>query len=280
MDSTDQLRGSWTTPTIANFVDTNLFNSVIDRGNSLERTNSTNLVRGAWMKPTIGNVVDTSCICPIIDRRNSIERMSSTILVRGAWTEPTIQNNAATIEVFPVYIRWNILQRMNGTNLAGVAWNEHTIQNFAAATNNVSPIFDRWSSLQRMRAANVARVKWNAGTIQNTAATSPTSLPLILPDSLSQFLDLTQRRHSYSMDQIMSYELLRLHSFKCNFPVSAIRLAQSGYFATGVVDEVKCFSCGVYYRNWQPTDIPHLLHERLSPHCRLVDNAMSYQTIK
>ena len=46
------------------------------------------------------------------------------------------------------------------------------------------------------------------------------------------------------------------------------------------MDEVKCFSCGAYYRNWQPTNIPYLLHERLSPHCRLVDNAMSYQSIK
>ena len=78
----------------------------------------------------------------------------------------------------------------------------------------------------------------------------------------------------------MSYEMMRLHSFKRDFPVSAIKLAQSGFFATGVVDDVKCFSCGVYYRNLQPTDIPHLLHERLSPHCRLADKVISYLSIK
>jgi hypothetical protein len=111
----------------------------------------------------------------------------------------------------------------------------------------------------------------------NTGATTPIASPLILPVSLNQFFDLSQRRHSYSMVQIMSYEMMRLHSFKREFPVSAIKVV---FFATGVVDEVKCFSCSAYYRNWQPTDIPHILHERLSPNCRLVDNAMSYQTIK
>jgi hypothetical protein len=47
---------------------------------------------------------------------------------------------------------------------------------------------------------------------------------LILPDSLNQFLDLSQRRHSYSMVQIMSYEMMRLHSFKREFTASVIRV--------------------------------------------------------
>jgi hypothetical protein len=59
---------------------------------------------------------------------------------------------------------------------------------------------------------------------RNTVATTPIASPLILPDSLNQFLDLSQRRHSYSMVQIMSYEMMRLHSFKREFTVSAIKV--------------------------------------------------------
>jgi hypothetical protein len=93
--------------------------------------------------------------------------------------------------------------------------------------------------------SNQARLAWNERTIQNIATTTATLSPLILPNEFSQFLVLAQKGHSYSMDQIMSYEMKRLHSFKCNFPVSAIRLSQSGFFATGVVDEVKCFLCAM-----------------------------------
>jgi len=242
--------------------------------------NRANLACGPWIERTIQNNAATIEVFHVYDRWNILQRMHRANLVRGQWTERTIYNNVATIEVFHVYNRWNILQSMNCTNLFREAWNERTIRKITATTNNVCFLSNRLSNLQRLNASNQIRLAWNKRTIQNIATTTPTLSPLILPDRFNQFLDLAQKGHSYSMDQIMSYEMKRLHSFKRDFPVSAIRLAQSGFFATGFVDEVKCFSCGVYYRNWQSADIPHLLHERMSPNCRLVDKVISYLSIK
>ena len=253
-----------------------------------QRLNATNQTHGAWTEPTIQSIAaTTNDVCTHFNPWSNLHRMSATNLAHEAWTDPPIQSIASTTnDVCPLFNTWNNLHRMSVTNLARVECSERTIQT-NAATIGIFPVYNRWNILQRMNGTNLAHVAWNEYTIQNIVATTHIASPLILPDSLNQFLDLSQRRHSYSMVQMTSYEMMRLHSFKREFPISAIRLAQSGFFATGVVDEVKCFSCGVYYRNWQPTDIPHLLHERLSPNCRLVNKVRSvnkmrkkYHTVK
>ena len=58
--------------------------------------------------------------------------------------------------------------------------------------------------------------------------------------------------------------------FPTSAPVSAIRLAQAGFYYTGERDVVKCFSCGKTYQCWQRGDRPTLVHARISPNCALV----------
>ena len=68
-------------------------------------------------------------------------------------------------------------------------------------------------------------------------------------------------------------EGVRLTTFKdfpTSAPVSALRLAQAGFYYTGERDVVKCFSCGETYQGWQLGDRPTLVHARISPSCALV----------
>lgn len=64
--------------------------------------------------------------------------------------------------------------------------------------------------------------------------------------------------------------LVTFKNFPHSVPVSAIRLAQAGFYYTGEGDKVKCFSCGMTYQGWELGDKPSSIHARISPDCLFV----------
>ena len=73
------------------------------------------------------------------------------------------------------------------------------------------------------------------------------------------------------VEEEMSYEGRRLQSFE-NFlsPVSAIRLAQAGFYCSGQGDETTCFSCGLRYDHWRRSDEPLAVHRLMAPMCPFI----------
>ncbi|XP_076445090.1 uncharacterized protein LOC143282997 isoform X2 [Babylonia areolata] len=64
--------------------------------------------------------------------------------------------------------------------------------------------------------------------------------------------------------------LATFRHFPPNVPVSALRLAQAGFFYEGERDLVKCFVCNKSHEGWQAGDRPAMVHARISPSCALV----------
>nr|ATZ76820.1 inhibitor of apoptosis 1 [Sinohyriopsis schlegelii] len=62
-------------------------------------------------------------------------------------------------------------------------------------------------------------------------------------------------------------------SFPRSSPVQPTRLAQSGFYYSGTVDEAICFSCGLKHRNWKEGDSPFHVHKKLSPNCDFVNGS-------
>ncbi|KAH9487775.1 Baculoviral IAP repeat-containing protein 7 [Bulinus truncatus] len=56
-------------------------------------------------------------------------------------------------------------------------------------------------------------------------------------------------------------------SWSSDFPVSSDDLSSSGFFYTGVADQVRCFYCGAGLEKWQNTDDAWVEHARCSPKC-------------
>ena len=53
---------------------------------------------------------------------------------------------------------------------------------------------------------------------------------------------------------------------KCMRPTGG-ELAPAGFYYTGIGDRVKCFSCNICIKDWEPFDQPWGEHARLSPNC-------------
>ena len=64
-------------------------------------------------------------------------------------------------------------------------------------------------------------------------------------------------------------EVERKRSFRgCSFDgVFIEKLVRTGFFSTGVGEEVKCFQCGITHSDWLQGDIPFNVHQRLNPCC-------------
>ncbi|XP_052089237.1 uncharacterized protein LOC127725979 [Mytilus californianus] len=94
------------------------------------------------------------------------------------------------------------------------------------------------------------------------------------PSSWTNYFNRLSMGYEYSLEEKMQYEWLRVQSFQ-DFPAtchtSPLRLARAGFFSTGINDEVKCFSCGVKYKNWKQRDNPIEVHHRISLDCRMVN---------
>ncbi|KAL3881983.1 hypothetical protein ACJMK2_028365 [Sinanodonta woodiana] len=73
-----------------------------------------------------------------------------------------------------------------------------------------------------------------------------------------------------SLQECMSVEWMRYQSFQ-NYPISAhgstSRLARDGFYYTGQGTQARCFSCGIAHSDWNGTDNPREVHQRLSPNC-------------
>lgn len=70
---------------------------------------------------------------------------------------------------------------------------------------------------------------------------------------------------------LMNIEWQRFISFE-KFPgqVSGLRLAQNGFYYSGINEEVTCFCCGLTNDHWPQNETLSETHRRLSPHCKFV----------
>ncbi|XP_041462172.1 baculoviral IAP repeat-containing protein 7-like [Lytechinus variegatus] len=73
----------------------------------------------------------------------------------------------------------------------------------------------------------------------------------------------------------MKYEAERRQTFKAwseTCPVKPRELAKAGFFYVGVLDRVKCFSCGGQIEGWEEGDTAMGEHKNMYPHCDMVKN--------
>ncbi|XP_041461211.1 baculoviral IAP repeat-containing protein 3-like [Lytechinus variegatus] len=73
----------------------------------------------------------------------------------------------------------------------------------------------------------------------------------------------------------MKSEAERRQTFKAwsgTCPVKPEELAKAGFFYVGVLDRVKCFSCGGQIEGWEEGDTVMGEHENLYPYCDMVKN--------
>ncbi|XP_046571622.1 baculoviral IAP repeat-containing protein 7-B-like [Haliotis rubra] len=102
-----------------------------------------------------------------------------------------------------------------------------------------------------------------------TAAPEYLSVPEVpFTTSLTTYLGKVQETGQVPVEEEMCYEVRRLQSFS-GIPVQAspMRLAQSGFYATGREDEARCYSCRKSHTGWQIMDRPDVLHRVISPDC-------------
>lgn len=82
----------------------------------------------------------------------------------------------------------------------------------------------------------------------------------------------TEKEPSISLDY--RFESTRLASYK-GWPKEYMKpekLAEAGFYYTGVTDKVKCFECQIEICEWQEGDNPMIDHQRWSGKCRFVRN--------
>ncbi|XP_060072841.1 baculoviral IAP repeat-containing protein 2-like [Ylistrum balloti] len=78
---------------------------------------------------------------------------------------------------------------------------------------------------------------------------------------------------SLCFTECMLYEWGRLKSFSTfpmDCPIWPIKLAKYGFYYSGEVDKVICFSCNVSHSNWQIGDSVYAVHYRISKRCRFM----------
>ncbi|XP_071115039.1 death-associated inhibitor of apoptosis 1-like isoform X2 [Haliotis cracherodii] len=86
--------------------------------------------------------------------------------------------------------------------------------------------------------------------------------------SLTTYLGRVQMEGQVPVEEEMCHEIRRLQSFSgTTVQASPIRLAQSGFYATGREDEARCYSCRKSHTSWQIMDKPDVLHRVISPEC-------------
>ncbi|CAC5373528.1 BIRC2_3 [Mytilus coruscus] len=73
----------------------------------------------------------------------------------------------------------------------------------------------------------------------------------------------------------MQFEGARFATF-ATFPyvpgIFATRLAEAGFYYTGIGNEVICFSCGVRHSCWRHHDSAFEIHKRISPNCPFISD--------
>ena len=108
--------------------------------------------------------------------------------------------------------------------------------------------------------------------------TIPYQILSVFPVSLNNYFESLSSGNTMTLEESMSNNLLRIHSFN-NFPrevnIFTSFLARAGFYYTGVSDEVRCYACGITHRKWTSRDDPIAIHRRLSPSCSHVINLYS-----
>ncbi|XP_069142608.1 E3 ubiquitin-protein ligase XIAP-like isoform X2 [Argopecten irradians] len=94
----------------------------------------------------------------------------------------------------------------------------------------------------------------------------------VFPSSLNLYF---QSSADGDTSQSMNIEWLRLQSFSAHrdMNVRPILLARAGFYHTGTLDKVRCYSCGKYRSNWIAGEDPFEIHRQISPMCRHVNDS-------
>ncbi|KAK6169025.1 hypothetical protein SNE40_020155 [Patella caerulea] len=81
----------------------------------------------------------------------------------------------------------------------------------------------------------------------------------------------TNFRKAFNTTMMANYQN-RLDTFK-NWPHHSIPspdMSKAGFYMTGREDSVKCFTCGIILKDWDPTDDPFTEHQKFSPKCSYI----------
>lgn len=91
---------------------------------------------------------------------------------------------------------------------------------------------------------------------------------LLVPCAASNvrcFLDFIRKTEVYKMNL-----KARTRTFlaQWNSPIDMVKMAQSGFYFTGLIDMVRCISCNIGLSHWEMGEIPDLEHYHWSPSCK------------
>lgn len=76
----------------------------------------------------------------------------------------------------------------------------------------------------------------------------------------------------HNVDQNYMHRLATFNAFPVTSTVSTVELAKAGFEYKGTGDGVYCRDCFLTYANWRPQDKPFVIHQNLSPYCKLVQS--------
>ena len=93
---------------------------------------------------------------------------------------------------------------------------------------------------------------------------------------LNEYYQELQNNPNMTTDERMKYDIIRCSTFSTypNSSVSAMSLSRAGFYYEGNGDEVKCFRCGLKWKNWRRNDNPFQIHKDNSSNCAYINDVL------
>ena len=93
---------------------------------------------------------------------------------------------------------------------------------------------------------------------------------------LNEYYQELQNNPDMTTDERMKYDIIRCSTFSTypNSDVSAMSLSRAGFYYEGNGDEVKCFQCGVKWKNWRRNANPRKIHKDNSGNCSHINDVL------
>ena len=89
------------------------------------------------------------------------------------------------------------------------------------------------------------------------------------PAGLKEYFQEVHNNPNMSLEERMKFGIIRFSTFS-TYPKSDISctiLSRAGFYYEGIGDEVKCFRCGLKWKNWHKNDNPLRIHKDNSTDC-------------
>ena len=93
---------------------------------------------------------------------------------------------------------------------------------------------------------------------------------------LNEYYQELQSNPNMTTDERMKYDIIRCSTFSAypNSDVSSMSLSRAGFYYEGNGDEVKCFQCGLKWKNWRGNDNPIEIHKDNSSNCAYINDVL------